>query len=607
MSSGPDNYEAGIAALGVLDGAGANQSQALAYFKAATDLDARMCDAWLGRILCGDHTSATIYKAWRSSDQMHAQVSRMGINPSQLWPKFDIGMGIIGLAQPIYDRSSLAASLAQTLAMSEAPDYPEAIDTLNEATATAVTEWVRIGIYYRAQRWPDIIETVTTQLRLFDKDAVLKVAAELTAGIAHAYLGEFDEATNYLQSVTQQAPILEGQLDAKLGAVPVAQWFLAMIAREHQDEDAAQTLLGKVVAESPSPEVRAAMSDASVRLQVTTREAIDDRTDIWDPATGPSANDVAEARAAEAREELLAEATAELDSQIGMYELRDQIRTFRSRMRMAEKRRELGLKTPAATNHMVFVGPPGTGKTSIARVIAKILCGLGIVANSNVVEKSAKDLIGEHIGASEANLRKAAESALDGTFFLDEAYALVSADNKGSNADSFGKAVVDGLLTILDNWRDRLVVIIAGYERDIDHLLSTNDGMRSRFAHRFRFDTYTPDELVSIAGALGAKRDDILHPEAVETLRAACQRLSTLTADGGHNAIDMVGNGRFIRKVLENAADYRDLRNDENPPEVFDEQTLMTIHHADIQGALRKVLAAESTETGANLATIVDS
>ncbi len=642
MSAATDNYEAGVAALGIIDGGRADQQQALTYFREATELDPLMCDAWLGRILCGDKASGTLYKAWRCRQQMHAQVNRMGINAAQLWARFDIGMGIVGLEQPIYDQSSLAAALASVLAMGSRPDYAEAIDTLGEASPTAVTEWVKAAVYYRCERWPDVIDTVTGQMRLFDKDAALKVAADLAVGISLARLGRLDEADTHLRAVAEQDTLSE--------AVPAAQWYSALIARERRQEDTAKDLLRQVNAVAPSAEVSAALDDSGVRLQITTPEAIAERTDPWDPATGPSAADLAEARAAAARAEVLAEATAELDAQVGMYELKDQVRTFRSRIRMAEKRRNLGLKTPAAANHMIFIGPPGTGKTSVAKVIAKTLCGLGIVSTSKVVEVSGKELVGEHLGESEGKTKAYVQKALDGVLFIDEAYALISAENKGSNADAFGKAVIDTLLTFIENERHRLVVIIAGYEEDIDQLLATNEGMTSRFAHRFRFNTYSPDELVAIAHTLAGGRDDTLSADSVELLGHTCEQLAAITTgardadpvelltgvlralaedeiaverrDGllryardqlaaittaRRSAIDLVGNGRFIRKVLENAADYRDVRVDEalSDDGDGDQDLLMTIARADMARALHKVLSGESRTSGVDFAAIL--
>ena len=643
MSSAADNFEAGVAALGILDGGRGDERQALTYFTAATDLDPAMCDAWLGRVLCGDRATGTLYKAWRCRQQMHVQVNRMGLGAAKLWARFDIGMGIVGLEQPIYDQSSLAAALAASLALGTPADYAEAIDTLADASATAVTEWVKAAVYYRCERWPDVIATITAGLRLFDKDAALKVAADLAVGISLARLGRLEEADKHLRAVSEQAVLPD--------AIPAAQWFLALIERERGHEDAAKDLLRQVNAVAPSPEVTAALDDAGVRLQITTAEAIADRSDPWDPATGPTAADLLAERAAAERAEVLAEANAELDAQVGMYELKEQVRTFRSRIRMAEKRRNLGLKTPAAANHMIFIGPPGTGKTSVAKVIAKTLRGLGIVSTSNVVEVSGKDLVGEHLGDSEAKTKSYVQKALNGVLFIDEAYALVSAENKGSNADAFGKAVIDTLLAHIENERHRLVVIIAGYEEDIDQLLATNEGMTSRFAHRFRFNTYSPDELVAIAHTLASGRDDTLSPDSVALLAGTCEQLAAMSAaandadpvellsgvlgalrDGElsverrdallryardqlsaitttrRSAIDVVGNGRFIRKVLENAADYRDVRVDDSgdADDGGDKELVMTIARPDMERALRKVLSSESRSSGIDFAAIID-
>lgn len=610
MSVAAEQFQAGVAALGIIDGTQGDQHQALHYFSRASDLDPSMCDAWLGRILCGDTGVPTMYKAWRNRASMGAQVSRMGIHPSKLWAHFDLGMGILGLSQPIYDQSSLAAALARTLVMAETPDYSEAIDTLAEATPTAITEWVRAAIYYRAERWSEVIDTLASSARLFDKDPMLKIAADLAAGIAHSHLGEFDEAGPLLRAAQDGASrIVAPELQAVVGqALASAHWYLALIARERGEEERAQALLRQVAEEDPEAKVTAAITNPEIRLQVTTRDAVEQRSDPWDPATGPSAQDLQDERRSADREKLLAEATAALDAQIGMDELKDQVKTFRARTRMAEKRRELGLKTPAAANHMVFVGPPGTGKTTVANAIAKMLCGLGIVSKHKVVEVSAKNLIGQHLGDSEAKTLAAVEAAMDGVLFIDETYVLVSQDNVGSNADSFGKAVMDTLLAKLENERERFVVIIAGYEAEIDFLLATNEGISSRFAHRFRFNTYSPDELLAIAEAVAVGRDDLIDSDGAEDLRAVCQRLSvTSTADTGRSAIDVVGNGRFVRKVVEAGSSFRDRRLDEDldPPEVLDEKYLMTIQRPDMRKALEKVLAGESVGAGLDLSTIL--
>ncbi|GAY16106.1 type VII secretion AAA-ATPase EccA [Mycobacterium sp. shizuoka-1] len=595
MSAAEDRFDAGVAALGIIDGGRADSAQALRYFTAASEEDPQMCDAWLGRMLCGDNETGVIYRAWRSRANMHQQLSRLRVPPAHFVPRFDIGMGIVALDQPIVDRGILTVALARMQAMRTPPDYAEALETLAEAPSTIAGRWLVGAIHYKAQRWPEVISSLGEELGSFEADQLLRVAVDVALGGAHAFLGEFDEAQRYLHSVEAQENLP--------GAKPAAKWFLALIARERGEEDAAVALLKQINAVAPSAEVAAAIADPGIRLKVTTREAVAARTDPWDPESGPDAAELAGERAAEARAKLLAEATAELDAQIGMGALKDQIKTFRARIRMAAKRRELGLKTPGSANHMVFVGPPGTGKTTIARVMANILAGLGVIAEPKLIETGRRDFVGEYEGHSAAKTGATINSALDGVLFIDEAYTLVQ--ERDGRADPFGKEALDTLLARMENDRDRLVVVIAGYENDIDRLLAANEGLRGRFAHRFKFETYSAGELVAIAEAVAVGRDDVLAESAVEVLRATCGRLAELRI-GDRSAIDVVGNGRFVRKVIEGAADFRDLRLEEDPPEVLDATTLTTIIGADMALGLRKVLAAESSEAGSDLTQLVE-
>jgi type VII secretion ATPase EccA len=581
MSEARDQFDAGATALGLLGGGRPNTDQALRYFTAASEADPQMCDAWLGRILCGDGGSHIVYRAWNSRQNMHAEITRLGVGVAYFMPKFDIGMGIVSLEQSVYDRGVLSVALARMLAMGNPPDYTEALETLDQAPATGLTRWVRAAMFYRAQRWPDVISALGGHDDDFRQDHYLRMAVQVALGVAHAHLGEADAAERYLGQVD------DTPLDFP-SAKQAAQWYLALLARERGDEEKAVGLLRSLNAVSPSQEVAAAIADPGIRLRTTSQEVLAARTDLWDPASGPDAQEMAGARAAEQRAEMLAEATKELDTQIGMTELKEQIKTFRARMRMAEKRREMGLKTPESSNHMVFVGPPGTGKTTVARIIAKLLCGLGIVSTDNVVEVSGRELLGEYEGHSEAKLRQAMGRARDGVLFLDEAYALVQQRTGG--VDPFGKAVADEMLKYLEDERGRLVVIIAGYEADIDRFLASNDGLRSRFAHRFRFETYTPEELVAIAHVLADARDDALDGPAQDVLLTTCDKLTAKTIND-RGAIDFYGNGRFVRKVLEAAADLRDLRIEEEAPEVLDAEAIMTIREPDMQGGLAKVMA----------------
>ncbi len=596
MSVAQERFAAGIAALGIIDGGRADRAQALRFFAAATDEDPNMCDAWLGRMLCGDNESGVIYRAWKSQTHMHAELTRLGVPVAHFLPRFDIGMDVVSIEQPIVDRAALTAALARTQAMRTPPDYSEALDTLAAAPTTIVSRWLTGAIYYKAQRWPEAIDHLAADEQAFEADQLLRVTVDVALGGAHAFLGEFDEAQKYLERVLGQQNLPS--------ATPCAQWFLALIARERGEEEAAIALLRQIIAAAPSAEVTAAIDDPAIRLKVTSREAVAARSDPWDPESGPDAAELAAQRSAQQRAELLAEATDELDAQIGMGALKDQIKTFRARVRMAEKRREMGLKTPVAANHMVFVGPPGTGKTTIARVVANILAGLGVIAEPKLVETARGDFVGEYEGHSAVKTGRTIDRAIDGVLFIDEAYTLVQ--ERDGRVDPFGKEALDTLLARMENERDRLVVVIAGYESDIDRLLGANEGLRSRFAHRFTFDTYSAGELVQIAQAAAAGRDDALDDTAVAVLHATCERLA-LARVNARNVLDVVGNGRFVRKVLENAADMRDLRLEEDPPEVLDAAALTTINGADLTAGLDKVLAAESSEAGTDLTALIET
>ncbi len=290
-----------------------------------------------------------------------------------------------------------------------------------------------------------------------------------------------------------------------------------MARRSQGNEEAALALLEWLQATHAEPKVTAALKDPAYRLVTTTAEKIASRKDPWDPSSVEADN--------AGREKLLAEAEAELDRQIGLSRVKEQIEAYRAATQMARIRAARGMKVAQTSKHMIFTGPPGTGKTTIARVVANILAGLGVIAEPKLVETSRKDFVGEYLGHTAVKTSKTVDRAIGGVLFIDEAYALVQ-DSKAGGGDQFGTEALDALLARMENDRDRLVVIIAGYSADIDRLLETNDGLRSRFATRIEFDSYSPEEIVDIAKVIATANDSTLSEEAAKRALEAATLLS---------------------------------------------------------------------------------
>jgi SpoVK/Ycf46/Vps4 family AAA+-type ATPase len=268
------------------------------------------------------------------------------------------------------------------------------------------------------------------------------------------------------------------------------------------------------------------------------------------------------------------EAMAELNAMIGLGAVKDQVRSVTASVEAARRRAIAGHGTEKPMQHFVFLGPPGTGKTAVARVIAKIFYAFGLLDSPAVVEAQRADLVGEYLGATAIKTNDLIDSALGGVLFIDEAYGLVNeGDGQG---DRFGNEAVQALLKRADDDREQLIIILAGYERQMESFLASNPGLNSRFSVRVKFPSYSPAELMALAEAAVQSRGELLDPDARPVLRRLFDEI------GRRRLADELGNGRFVRSLLAKAGQQRDVRVMAGPAEPTGTE-LVTLSGPDLE------------------------
>lgn len=245
----------------------------------------------------------------------------------------------------------------------------------------------------------------------------------------------------------------------------------------------------------------------------------------------------------------------ELDGIVGLDEVKGYIRSLQSHVAMNEKRKQQGLKSASVSMHMIFTGNPGTGKTTIARLISRYMKAIGALSTGQLVEVTRADLVAQYVGQTAPLTMNVIRSALGGVLFIDEAYSLY----RGKD-DSFGLEAIDTLVKAMEDNRENLIVILAGYKKEMAGFLEANSGLKSRFPNVINFKDYTGEELVRIADIQASSKGYVIEEEAKEALRAFFDRRQ---AENSAEA----GNGRLARNTIEEAILHQSSRivNEENP------------------------------------------
>ena len=238
----------------------------------------------------------------------------------------------------------------------------------------------------------------------------------------------------------------------------------------------------------------------------------------------------------------------ELDELVGLAPVKRQVRDLANFVRIRAERERRGMKAASASYHCVFTGNPGTGKTTVARILAGVYKELGVLAKGHLVETDRSGLVAEYVGQTAVKTNKIIDSALDGVLFIDEAYTLV----KGGKED-FGAEAIATLLKRMEDDRDRLIVILAGYTDEMRAFIESNPGLRSRFTRMIEFPDYTAEELEVIFLHLAERNQYRLTTNAMRALRA---RLAREIAAKDRT----FGNGRFARNLFERAIERQATR-----------------------------------------------
>jgi type VII secretion ATPase EccA len=508
-----------------------NKQEAAQHFERALALDPGMADAWLGLHATGVREDEAITAMAEHEGRFGEERQRQTF---ALHSRFPIGVWV---SYQLETHFQLWCAVACHHIERHEFDQAEAALRLiaDDAPATA---FIRGNLAFVRN---DDDEAIIQFRRVIaaETDGFLEAEARYFSGVLLAEAGVLGPAKEHLIKVVKQTLI---------DAQPDARYWLGLIARAEGDENLAMKLFHRAYAERPTiPGLKEALTDAVGEEEDPSPKIVRERPN-------PSPEQGSSASGSEDPPETVDDVLADLNKQVGQPALKRQVEELVAHTRHQMHRREAGLKESRLTEHFVFTGPPGTGKTTIARVIARLYKALGILDGGHVVEVDKSDLVGEYLGHTPAKTKAKLDESIGGVLLIDEAYTL---STEGFNTgDAFGQEAIDTILKRMEDDRDSLVVIAAGYPDEMRRFIASNPGLRSRFTTTINFTPYSVDDLVEIGQIMAAESGDVLTPEALDILRGGLSHLheSGLFEDAAF------GNARFVRNLLEKAIRKRSLR-----------------------------------------------
>ncbi len=270
-----------------------------------------------------------------------------------------------------------------------------------------------------------------------------------------------------------------------------------------------------------------------------------------------------------AEHEILMEIENELNSLVGMEDIKKMVKEVYAWIYINKKRESAGLKTGKQALHMMFKGNPGTGKTTVARLIGKLFHKMNVLSKGHLIEAERADLVGEYIGHTAQKTRDLIKKAIGGILFIDEAYSL----GRGGEKD-FGKEAIDTLVKHMEDKQHEFILILAGYSDEMDYFLSLNPGLHSRFPIVFNFPDYSVDELMEIGRRMLQEKEYILSHDAERKLRDHLSYVKTTL-----NPISF-SNGRYVRNIIEKSVRTQAMRL--LMANHYDRHDLMTLRSNDL-------------------------